>query len=135
MERIESPEATVVVRSPPSNMGATLGGSERLRGYPMGRFSDRAAIYYSAEWRIIPAWDPIGKMKIVQPMDWRWWQFVLITEVGRVAPSWSFSTLHEDMKWSAGVGARLMLGERVFRFSLIGSDEAVQFWFVIGQSF
>lgn len=135
MERVQFPEATVVVRSPPSNMGATLGGHDRLRGYPRGRFSDRAAVYYSGEWRLIPTWDPVGKTKIAQSMNWRWWQLVLIGEVGRVAPSWNLSLLHEDMKWSAGVGARLMLGARVFRFSLIGSDEAIQFWFVVGQSF
>ena len=135
MERIQSPELTVVVRSPPSNMGATLGGSDRLRGYPTGRFSDRAAIYYSAEWRLIPRWDPFGKMKIARPLGWRWWQFVLIAELGRVAPTWQLSTLHEQMKWSAGVGARLMLGKRVFRLSLNGSDEAVQVWFLTGQSF
>lgn len=135
MVRTRFPDYTVVTRSPPANMGATLGGPERLRGYPVGRFSDRAAIYYSLEWRVIPVWDPIGKTRIVRPMNWRWWQLVLITEVGRVAPSWTPSTLHEDMKWSAGVGARLMLGQRIFRFSLVASDEATQLWFLLGQSF
>lgn len=135
MERIQLPEFSVVVRSPPSNMGATLGGSDRLRGYPTGRFSDRAAIYYSAEWRLIPTWDPVGNLKIARPLGWRWWQFVLIAEIGRVAPTWQPSTLHEEMKWSTGVGARLMLGKRVFRLSLNGSREAVQVWFVTGQSF
>lgn len=135
MERIQLPEFSFVVRSPPSNMGATLGGSSRLRAYATGRFSDRAAIYYSAEWRLIPRWDPLGHTKMAGALGWGWWQFVLIAEIGRVAPTWQLSTLHEEMKWSTGVGARLMLGKQIFRLSLNGSDEAVQAWFLTGQSF
>jgi hypothetical protein len=29
-----------------------------MRGYPFARFSDKAAIYYGAEYRVIPRWNP-----------------------------------------------------------------------------
>ena len=50
----------------PSFAGATLGGLWRLRGYPSQRFSDKAAIYYAAEMRFIPRWNPFD--------GWPWLQ-------------------------------------------------------------
>ena len=49
---------------PPAYAGATLGGLWKLRGYPSQRFSDKAAIYYGAEYRAIPKWNPFE--------DWPW---------------------------------------------------------------
>ena len=81
---------TVVVRdAPPSNMGATLGGPKRLRSYPIGRFSDGAAIYYSAELRVIPKWNPIKNWPFIRNSAMRWWQWVAFVEAGRVAPDWN----------------------------------------------
>lgn len=39
---------------PPYFTGPTLGGLWRLRGYPSNRFHDKSAIYYGAEYRIMP---------------------------------------------------------------------------------
>ncbi|MEN8255779.1 MAG: BamA/TamA family outer membrane protein, partial [Verrucomicrobiota bacterium] len=47
---------------PPYFTGPTLGGFWRLRGYPSNRFHDKAAIHYSAEYRLMPEWQPFGKI-------------------------------------------------------------------------
>jgi hypothetical protein len=47
-----------VANRPPAYAGATLGGLWRMRADPSQRFNDRAAIYYAAELRVIPDWNP-----------------------------------------------------------------------------
>ena len=135
LERIQVGDSVVVENAPPSNMGASLGGTKRLRSYPLGRYSDAAAVYYSAELRFIPSWDPFRSWGPTRKMAWRWWQWAIFGEVGRVAPAWRFDLLHEDMKWSAGISMRAFVGARVFRFELVTGEEATQFWFLIDQPF
>jgi hypothetical protein len=53
----EKPEGRAAHR-PPAYAGATLGGLWRMHAYPSQRFNDRAAIYYAAELRVIPEWNP-----------------------------------------------------------------------------
>ncbi len=130
-----APGIVHVRHRPPSNRGATLGGFERLRGYPSGRFNDKAAIYYGAELRVIPKWDPFRGWPIIRKMPWRWWQIVGFAEVGRVSPSWDFGELHEDLKWSAGVGVHIMIGGSVIRFDFAVSEESTQFWIMARQTF
>jgi hypothetical protein len=120
---------------PPSNRGATLGGATRMRAYPRGRFSDKAAIYYSGEVRLVPKWNPIADWKIIRNLPWRFWQLAGFVEVGRVAPEWNFSTLHEDMKWSVGVGARAMIAGGIMRFDFAVSEESAQAVIFIDQAF
>jgi len=134
--RRETIADTIVVRNaPPSNMGANLGGAERLRSYPIGRFSDGAAIYYSAELRLIPSWNPIKDWPLIRKLPMRWWQWVAFAEAGRVAPDWDFSELMDDMNFNYGFGVRTMVGSRIIRFDLAIGDEATQFWFQVGQPF
>ncbi len=120
---------------PPSNRGATLGGVERLRGYPRGRFNDKAAIYYGAELRLIPRWDPFRTWPFIRNWPWRWWQIVGFAEVGRVAPSWHIGDLHEDLKWSAGAGLRFMIGGGILRLDFAASEESTQWWVMASQAF
>ena len=127
---------TIVVRNaPPSNLGATLGGPERLRSYPLGRFSDGAAIYYSAELRLIPGWNPVKDWPFIRKTPMRWWQWVGFVEAGRVAPEWKFSELMDDMNWTVGLGVRTMIGSQIIRFDLAFGEEATQLWFQMGQPF
>lgn len=73
---------------PPAYTGATLGGLWRMRGYPAQRFNDKAAVYYSAELRVIPEWNPFEDMPWLQKyLGVQWLQLVPFFEVGRVAPS------------------------------------------------
>ena len=120
---------------PPSNLGATLGGATRLRAFPRGRYNDKAAVYYSAEFRVIPRWNPLAKWPVIRKWPWRWWQWVAFGELGRVAPDWNFSTLHEDMRWDFGVGARAMIGGGVMRIDYAVSEETNQAVVYIGQTF
>lgn len=134
-ERTLVGDVVVIDGAPPSNKGATLGGPVRFRAYPLGRYSDAAAVYYSGEIRLIPGWDPISNWKFASKIPWRWWQWVAFAELGRVAPTWDLRTLHEDMKWTAGASLRAMVGSRIFRFTLATSEESTQFLFLINQSF
>ncbi len=100
---------------PPPYTGAYLGGRYRLRAYYEGRFNDRAAIYYGAEYRQILKWNPFNYWSLTQKLNVHWLQFALFFEAGRVAPEWKLSTLHTDMKWSAGGGIRVFMNNLILR--------------------
>jgi hypothetical protein len=56
-------------------------------------------------------------------------------EVGRVAPEWSFSRLHSDMKWDAGLGVRAWAQGIVIRIDTAYSNEGVGLQMMIAQPF
>ncbi len=120
---------------PPYFTGPKLGGFWRMRGYPSSRFHDKAALYYSAEYRLMPEWQPFGKIGVLDPLKIRWWQIVGLVEAGRVAPSWDLGTLHSDMKYDVGIGLRGMFHASVGRIDLVVSDEGFAFSAMIGQTF
>lgn len=130
-----TPGLVEIEHRPPSNRGANLGGARRMRAYPRGRFNDKAAIYYSAELRLIPEWNPLASWPLIRRSDWRWWQWVAFAELGRVAPTWGLGTLHENMQWDIGIGARAMIGSGVGRVDVAWSDESLQVVIYVGQSF
>jgi hypothetical protein len=119
----------------PPQMGASLGGFLRLRGFPLYRFQDKAAIYYGAEYRVIPRWNPLGQISWLRWLQIDWWQFVPFVELGRVAPSWDLQELHSDLKWDAGLGLRLMTAKVVVRGDVAYSEEGWHFWAMVGQAF
>lgn len=120
---------------PPYFTGPTLGGFWRLRGYPSNRFHDKSAIYYGAEYRVMPEWQPFGGIHLLDPLRIRWWQVVGLVEAGRVAPEWDFGTLHSDMKYDVGIGVRGMFDTGIGRLDLVVSDEAVSIVAMFGQTF
>jgi hypothetical protein len=121
---------------PPAYTGATLGGLWRMRGYPTQRFNDRAATYYAAELRLIPEWNPFDNWPRIQKyVGIEWLQFVPFVEVGRVAPDWSFSRLHSDMKWDVGLGIRAWAQGIVVRIDTAYSEEGVGVQMMIAQPF
>lgn len=121
---------------PPAYTGSTLGGLWRMRGYPTQRFNDKAAVYYAAELRLIPEWNPFDDWPGIQSYAGiRWLQFVPFVEVGRVAPEWDFNTLHSDMKWDAGLGVRAWAQGIVIRIDTAYSDEGVGVQMMISQPF
>lgn len=122
--------------NPPSYTGSTLGGLWRMRGYPSQRFNDKAAIYYSAELRMIPNWNPFNHWPAVQKhVGVQWIQFVPFVEVGRVAPAWNANELHSDMKWSTGLGIRCWAKGIVARIDTAVSEEGVGIQMMISQPF
>jgi hypothetical protein len=120
---------------PPFFTGPTLGGLWRLRGYPSNRFHDKAAVHYAAEYRIMPEWQPLGDIDLLDPLMIRWWQAVFLVEVGRVAPSWDFGELHTDMKYDVGVGLRGMFDQGIGRLDLVVSEEGFSVVAMLGQTF
>jgi hypothetical protein len=121
---------------PPAYTGATLGGLWKMRGYPSQRFNDKAAVYYSAELRLIPRWNPFDGWPWLQKyLGVQWIQIVPFFEIGRVAPSWNIEELHSDMKWDAGLGLRLWAKGIVARIDAAVSDEGAQVQMMISQPF
>jgi hypothetical protein len=121
---------------PPGFSGATLGGLWRLRAYPAQRFNDKAGIYYAAELRMIPEWNPMQYLPALQErVGVQWFQVVPFVEVGRVAPDWDFAELHQDMKWDAGVGIRAWAKGMVARVDLAYSEEGFGVQMMVSQPF
>ena len=107
-----------------------------MRAYPFYRFNERSAVYYGLEYRYIPQWNPwkeIGWLDRWLEIDW--WQIVPFAEAGRVAPNWDLGTLHEDMKWDAGVGIRFMAKKSVVRIDWAASEESSSVWVMFQQPF
>jgi len=122
-------------RAPPF-AGATLGGVWRMRAYPSQRFNDRAAIYYAAELRVIPRWNPFDGWPWLQKyLEVAWWQWVPFVEIGRVASSWSLDELHSNMKWDAGFGIRAMAKGLVVRVDTAFSKEGFGVQMMVSQPF
>ncbi|NDV27818.1 BamA/TamA family outer membrane protein [Desulfovibrio sp. JC010] len=119
-------------QKPPPWEGATLGGRYRMRGFDDNRFWDKAAIYYSAEYRYIPKWNPLKDLKIVK-VDWL--QFILFGEMGRVAPRWSLTELHTDMKYDAGFGLAAFVNKYLGRMDWAFSGESWHVRVGVSQSF
>lgn len=126
-----------VFERPPAWAGATLGGLWRMRAYPTARFHDKASIYYSAEYRMIPEWNPFAHIDWLQKhVGIAWWQWVPFIEAGRVAPEWNISTLHSSMKWDAGFGVRALAKGIVVRIDMAvggGGNYGVQM--MVGHPF
>ncbi len=121
---------------PPAYTGSTLGGLWRMRGYPSQRFNDKAAVYYAAELRLIPHWNPFEQWQWVQKqVGIQWLQFVPFVEIGRVAPEWSFKDLHSDMKWCVGLGLRVWAKGLVARIDTAYSEEGLGIQMMISQPF
>ena len=131
----ESADGSKRYRRPPSFLGSTLGGNERFRGYDVFRFSDRSALYYGMEYRHTPDWRPVRFKILANQVDISWFQFVAFAEAGRVAPDWQLSTLHEDMKWDAGIGVRPWVNDVLVRVDLGLSSEGQFITMTVNQPF
>ena len=131
----EEADGTISNR-PPAYTGPTLGGLFRMRGYPAQRFSDKAALLYSAELRLTPEWNPFPRWTSLQDrVAVQWLQLAAFVEFGRVAPEWELDTLHEDMNWSVGAGLRFFAKGLVLRLDLGVTDEGSRVQMMVGNPF
>lgn len=120
---------------PPEQEQVSLGGLYRLRGYTSGRFHGRSAVHYSAEYRVIPEWQPLDEIPLINYYDLPWWQWVFFAEAGRVADQYDLKTLHKDMKWNLGGAVRFQVEGIVVRAEYAqGADEGT-FRVMINQPF
>jgi hypothetical protein len=126
----------VIENRPPAFSGATLGGLWRMRAFPAQRFNDKAGIYYAAELRLIPAWNPFDSFPALQKrVGVKWIQLVPFVEVGRVASRWDVEALHNSMKWDVGLGLRAWAKGLVVRVDAAYSDEGLGVQMMVGQPF
>jgi len=124
-----------VSHRPPPGMGSFLGGYDRMRAFPVARFQDKAAVYYSAEFRLIPRSNPIGDIPLLQYFNIDWLQFVGFVEAGRVGPSYNSKLFTEDLKLDAGISLRLMVYHAVVRVGWAVSQEGNSIWAMYEQTF
>jgi outer membrane protein assembly factor BamA len=100
---------------------STFGGKSDLRGYPSGRYRDKAMYALQGEYR----WQATDR-----------WIFTGFAGFGEVAPS--FGDFGEELLPAAGVGARFAVSQK-HRVALsadiaVGNDGA-EFYFGVGESF
>lgn len=120
---------------PPEQEQVRLGGLYRLRGYSGGRYHDRAAVHYSLEYRVLPEWQPLNDIPLINYYDMPWWQWVLFADVGRVADEYDLQTLHQDMRWSVGGAIRFRVEGVVVRAELAKAADEDSFRVMINQPF
>ena len=136
MKYVENASGIKVAKNaPPDYYGAHLGGLFRMRGFDDRRFHDKASIYYSAEYRVIPRWQPLTKINWLRPFEIDWWEFVLFAEAGNVAPEWDFSNLNSNLKFDGGISARVMSFRSIGRLDFAVSEEGYYIRAFIGHPF
>ena len=125
----------IVTHRPPPKYGSTLGGWDRLRAYPTGRFNAKSAVYYSAELRLIPRYRPLKDWAPMKYFQIDWWQVVPFVEAGRVGPDYDSDLFYKDLKWDVGFGFRLMAFRTVVRLDMAYGKEGAAAWAMIEQPF
>ncbi len=120
---------------PPWFAESTHGGWNRLRGYQGVRFHDRSAVFYGAEYRAIPKWQPQGTIPFIERYHFPWWQFAVYGELGRVHDHYDLGELHKEMDWTVGVGVRMWVENVVARVDWGFSEEESQLRVVVNQPF
>ena len=129
------PDGSIAHR-PPAFSGATLGGLLRLRAYPSQRFSDKAALSYAAELRMVPNWNFLNRIPLFEDrIGVEWIQLVAFAEAARVAPAYQLGTLHEDMHWDVGLGFRAWAKGLVGRIDVAYSEEGFGVQMMVAQPF
>lgn len=131
----ETDDGGNVTSRPPPYEGAVLGGLYRMRGYESNRFSDKAGIYYGAEYRVIPRWQPLSRVDFLNWANIRYWQFAVFVEAGEVAESWDLDDLHSDIKFDGGISLRGMFYQAVCRLDVAVSDEGSRVVAMYGHPF
>ncbi len=125
----------VVSHRPPPNYGSELGGFDRMRAYPTGRFRDKSAVYYAAEMRFTPQFQEMRDWPIINYFDVDWFQIVPFVEAGRVSEDYNADLFTKDLKWDAGIGLRAMAFRSVIRLDFAVSEEGAAVVAMISQPF
>lgn len=128
-------QGKTVMNRPPDYAGITLGGWDHLRGFYNGRFFNRSAVAYSAEYRIVPAWQPLQELPLINTYNIPWWQWVLFIDAGNMSDNYDLRELHEDFTYSAGASLRLSVEGVVIRMDYSKSVEESQFRVMVNQPF
>jgi len=124
-----------VEHRPPPGFGSYLGGYDKLRAFPQGRFHDKSAVYYGAELRLIPQVNGLNKWPLLKYLEIDWWQVVGFVEAGRVAPEYTTDLFTKDLKWDVGLSFRVMAFRLPLRLDWAVSDEDYSIWAMYSQPF
>lgn len=127
--------AQQVTNRPPPGYGSQLGGFDRMRAYPNGRFRDKSAVYYAAEVRLTPQFQKMRDWPIIKYFEVDWFQVVPFVEAGRVSDEYNSNLLTKDLKLDAGIGLRVMAFRTVFRLDFAVSEEGAAIQAMISQPF
>ncbi len=121
---------------PPMDEGGRLGGIFRMRGYDSNRFSGKAVIYGTAEYRAMLKYNPFKNSDLEEysPVSIDWFEIVGFVEMGRVNNEYNFDLL-TDLKYDVGVSIRTMTAELPIRFDVAYSDEGTNMWVMIQHPF
>ena len=125
----------IVHHRPPPGIGSSLGGFDRMRAYPIGRFHDKAAVYYSAELRLIPKSKPLRDLPLIKYFEIDWVQIVGFVEAGAVKPTYDADLYTEDLHSDVGISLRLMTYHAVVRLDWASSNEGSSIWAMYEQTF
>lgn len=123
----------IAAHRPPLWEGARLGGMNKMRAYDQNRFSDKAGVYGTAEYRVILDWNPLKNNSFI-PVDVDWFQVVAFVEAGRVNDQYNFDLL-SDMKYDAGISLRAMVSQLPIRVDVAYGDEGTNLWVMIQHPF
>ncbi len=117
------------------NSNATsLGGPNRLRSYPISRFYDTHSFFAGLEYRMYFAENSTPFNLILEKGVFEAVQLALFYEVGQVSPV-NDSSLFQDLKYSAGVGLRLVFSAVVLRADFATGEEGSETTVFIGYGF
>jgi hypothetical protein len=111
-----------------------LGGTQRLRAYPQGRFYDTYTAFVGLEhrWYMFEHWKPFDKYAFKGINTGI--QLAFFQEWGQVGDR-NNHKLYEDMKSSTGVGVRFLFNTMTVRLDIATGDESEQVTFFYGYSF
>jgi len=118
---------------PPMWEGARLGGFNRMRGYDMNRFSDKAVFYAAAEYRAIIDYNPFKDLSWM-PAKVDWFQVVAFAEAGRVHDRYNMDLL-DDMKYDMGISLRALVSELPLRLEVAHGEEGTYIWLMAQHPF
>ena len=111
----------------------TLGGTNRLRGYPSFRFYDTYSNFFGAELRWYTMQNETPFNWVIMKDVFTSLQFAFFYETGTVAAE--SSQLFNHFRQSYGIGARAVLKSLIIRTDLGFSDEGSEFVFFVGYPF
>ncbi len=111
-----------------------LGGTQRLRAYPQGRFYDTYTAFVGLEhrWYVFENWKPFDKYAFKGVHTGI--QLAFFQEWGQVHDQ-NNHKLYENMKNSTGVGLRFLFNTMTARLDVATGDEGEQVTFFYGYSF
>ena len=106
-----------------------------MRAYPIARFHDKSAVYYSAELRMIPRANPLRDLPLIKYFNIDWLQLVGFVEAGRVGSDLNSELFVDDIKYDGGISLRLMAFHAVVRLDWAVSNEGNSIWAMYEQTF